>query len=414
MNATTLHNGDCLQVLRTLKSGSVDLFYLDPPFFTQRMHVLTTRDAKSRYSFKDIWPSRDLYGNFLLDRMRECHRCLSETGSLFLHCDGGSGPIARVVLDDIFGSANFRSEIIWTYRRWSNSKRGLLPSHQTVLFYSRSEAFKFNTITTSYSESTNVDQILQKRGRDDRNKSIYARDAQGATITNGAKHGVPLGDVWDIPYLNPKARERVGYPTQKPLLLMERIIELCTDKNDLVVDPFCGSGSTLVAALRLGRRAIGIDISEEALQLSAQRLADPVRTDSRLLEIGRQSYLRTDLDTLDCLKGIEHHVVQRNKGIDAILATAWHGKPVCVRVQRAGETVEDAARALSKAGARKGGAKLIVIVVEPSWGLLGKENLPPEITLVQATTAAIEAALAEDADFVAPVSRRFLQAASES
>src|SRR5579864_1887065 len=99
MNATTLHKGDCLEVLRALKSGSVDLFYLDPPFFTQRMHVLTTRDAKSRYSFKDIWSSRDHYGNFLLERMRECHRCLSETGSLFFHCDDKSGPIARVVLD---------------------------------------------------------------------------------------------------------------------------------------------------------------------------------------------------------------------------------------------------------------------------------------------------------------------------
>ena len=102
-----------------------------------------------------------------------------------------------------------------------------MPSHQTILFYSQSEAFKFNTVITSYSESTNIDQILQKRVRDERGKAIYARDQAGDPVTNGGKRGVPLGDVWEIPYLNPKARERVGYPTQKPVLLIERIIEMC-------------------------------------------------------------------------------------------------------------------------------------------------------------------------------------------
>src|SRR5262249_11305009 len=209
MNIPVLYNGDCLEILRTIECGTVDLFYIDPPFFTQKMHVLMTRDAKTKYAFTDIWPSRDKYGDFLWDRMRECRRCLKDTGSLFFHCDDNSAHIARVVLDDIFGSTNFQSEIIWNYRRWSNSKKGLLPSHQTILFYSCSDAFKFNTITTPYSESTNLDQILQKRVRDKRGKAIYARDSQGAPITNGAKLGVPLGDVWDIPYLNPKAKERI-------------------------------------------------------------------------------------------------------------------------------------------------------------------------------------------------------------
>ena len=104
------------------------------------------------------------------------------------------------MLDDIFDEDNFQSEIIWSYRRWSNSKKGLLPAHQTILFYSKSKDFKFNKIYTEYSESTNVDQILQLRSRNRQGKSAYARDKQGAVIINANKKGVPLNDVWDIPY----------------------------------------------------------------------------------------------------------------------------------------------------------------------------------------------------------------------
>jgi site-specific DNA-methyltransferase (adenine-specific) len=268
-----------------------------------------------------------------------------------------------------------------------------MPSHQTILFYSRSEAFKFNTVTTPYSESTNIDQILQKRVRDERGKTIYARDDVGEPISNGAKRGVPLGDVWEIPYLNPKAKERVGYPTQKPMLLIEKIIELTTDPNDLVIDPFCGSGTTIVAAQLLGRRAIGIDTSQDAINLTRQRLSNPIRTTSRLLERGRESYIRTDLDQLGCLQGLEYHPVQRNKGIDAILAEEWRGKPVCIRIQRSGETVQEAAAALRTAALRKGGAKLILVVTEDNWGLFSTDSVSLHVTLVDATTAAIRKAL---------------------
>jgi site-specific DNA-methyltransferase (adenine-specific) len=393
MNDVVLHHEDCLTVLESLADESVDLFYIDPPFFTQKVHALTSRDGLSRYSFSDLWSSRKQYGEFLVQRLQECHRCLKRTGALFFHCDENAGHIARLILDDLFGADNFRSEIIWSFRRWSNSKKGLMPSHQTLLFYSRSIEFKFNAMTTPYSESTNLDQILQKRVRDARGKAAYARDEDGEAITNGAKKGVPLGDVWEIPYLNPKANERVGYPTQKPLLLIERIIELCSDPGDLVVDPFCGSGTTLVAALLLERRGIGIDVSEEAIGLSRARLANPVRTSSRLLERGRDSYARTDLNILDCLEGVHYHPVHRNKGMDAILAEEFEGRPVCVRIQRADETVEEAASALCKAAEKKGAAKLIVLVREESWGLFGPKSLPHEVTLVQTTAAAIKHSL---------------------
>lgn len=406
MKDVELHCGDCLSVLQRLEARSVDLFYVDPPFFTQKVHALTTRDGNAHYSFRDLWSSREDYGDFILDRLRECHRCLKSTGSLFFHCDENAAHIARLALDEIFLSENFQSEIVWNFRRWSNSKKGLMPSHQTILFYSRSEAFKFNAMTTSYSESTNIDQILQKRVRDDRGKAIYARDEEGEPVTNGAKRGVPLGDVWEIPYLNPKAKERVGYPTQKPVLLMERIIELSTDRGDLVVDPFCGSGTTVVAAHLLGRLAIGIDTSQEALRLTEQRLGDPIKTESRLLERGRENYVRADLHILECLKGMAYHPVHRNSGIDAILAEACFGKPVCIRIQRRNETIEEAARALYKAAAGKGGAKLIVVVVESRWGLLGMEGLPPGVTVVPSTTAAIQDALRQPSEIGSSSSRK--------
>jgi site-specific DNA-methyltransferase (adenine-specific) len=261
-------------------------------------------------------------------------------------------------------------------------------------------------VITPYSESTNVDQILQKRVRDDRGKTIYARDNAGQPISNGAKRGVPLGDVWEIPYLNPKAKERVGYPTQKPVLLMEKIVELTTDPNDLVVDPFCGSGTTVVAAQLLGRRAIGIDTSQDAIELTRQRLANPIRTSSRLLERGRESYVRTDLDQLECLRGLDYHPVQRNKGIDAVLAEEWYGKPVCIRIQRSGETVQQAAAALRTASLRKGGAKLILVVTEDHRGLFSTDSVSPDITTVNATTAGIRKALSQgDSDETREVSR---------
>jgi site-specific DNA-methyltransferase (adenine-specific) len=177
------------------------------------------------------------------------------------------------------------------------------------------------------------------------------------------------------------------------MLLMEKIIELTTDQDDLVVDPFCGSGTTVVAAQLLGRKAIGIDTSQDAIELTRIRLANPIRTSSRLLERGRDSYIRSDLDQLGCLQGLDYHPVQRNKGIDSILAEEWHGKPVCIRIQRSRETVQQAASVLRTAASRKGGAKLILIVKENNWGLFNSDSVSPHVILVDAATEGIRKAL---------------------
>ncbi|MCH9844827.1 MAG: site-specific DNA-methyltransferase, partial [Alphaproteobacteria bacterium] len=253
-----LIHGDCLTELRKLKKNSIDLIYLDPPFFTQSMPTLRNRDCSTEYSFNDKWINIEAYIQYIKERLKLCKDVLKDTGSIFLHCDRSASHYLRGALDEIFGYNNFQSEIIWFYKRWSNSKKGLLNSHQIIFFYSKTNNFKFNMIYTNYSPTTNIDQIFQKRARDKNGKTIYKQNNNNIELL-GEKKGVPLSDVWEIPYLNPKAKERVGYPTQKPILLLERIIEIVTDKGDLVLDPFCGSGTTLVASQLMGRKFIGID-----------------------------------------------------------------------------------------------------------------------------------------------------------
>jgi site-specific DNA-methyltransferase (adenine-specific) len=356
-----IYLGDCLDRMKLIKKNSVDLIYLDPPFFTKKKHTLKTKDRTKQFSFDDIWSSDLIYGNFLYERIKLMKELLWETGSIFVHCDQNAQHIIRLILDHIFGENNFQSEIIWTYKRWSNSKKGLLSTHQNIYFYSRGKNFKFNSIYTDYSATTNIDQILQKRVRDKDNKSVYDQDENGKFKLGNEKKGVPLSDVWDIPFLNPKAKERVGYPTQKPLLLLERIIELVTNENDVILDPFCGSGTTCVAAKLLNRNFIGIDQSSEAVELSNIRLKKLIKTESNLLKKGRQSYINVDQEALSLLNGIKFYPVQRNKGIDAILVKQFENTPVLIRIQKNNETLIEAASYLLKAKEIKQ-AKIVILI----------------------------------------------------
>ncbi|MYA47996.1 MAG: site-specific DNA-methyltransferase [Rhodothermaceae bacterium] len=384
--------GDCLTELNKVEHESIDLIYIDPPFFTQTVHRLATRDGEKNYLFADIWKSEHEYANYIFQRLCKLQGKLKSTGSVFFHCDKSASHIIRLMLDCVFGAENFQSEIIWHFRRWSNTKRGLLNSHQTIYFYSKGTDFKFFPKYQSYSASTNIDQIMQKRSRDHRDKSVYARGEDGEVISNGTKKGVPLNDVWEIPFLNPKAKERVGYPTQKPVLLLKRIIELVTESGDTVLDPFCGSGTTLVAAKMLDRNAVGIDIAHEAVELAKQRLATPVISHSALLEKGRTSYETHDSEAGAYLQGIEYIPVQRNKGIDGLLKYDIQGIPVFIRVQRGSETQEEAAEALRKASQGKGKCLGIVVATR-------KDLLPPrkrsDIIFINATSLTLTELISE-------------------
>ena len=388
---TDVHHGDWLDVLQSIGSESIDLVYLDPPFFTQKTHRLRTRDRTREFSFDDLWATHAEYAAFLHRGLEQVYRVLSRTGSLFLHCDRNASHIARLLLDEVLGPQSFKSEIIWHYRRWSNSRKGLLPAHQTIYYYTKSKTeYTFNTIWTDYSPSTNVDQVLQRRVRDDFNKVIYQRDKSGKVVTNGGKKGVLLGDVWDIPYLNPKAKERIGYPTQKPLLLLERIVSMTTDEGDWILDPFCGSGTTLVAAKRLGRNAVGIDISPDAVEITKRRLQTLVKSESNLLNHGRDAYRNADEDALSFLKGLNYVPVQRNSGIDAILREGLHGSPITVRVQREDETTFEAAYKLYHASKDKNVLVMFLVSIRRLDRSLLEDYLPPGVILIDTPASSIQ------------------------
>jgi len=356
-------HGDCLEVLKDVPDNYVDLVYLDPPFFSQSDHALKSK-ALTEYSFADTWASIDEYIDFLGERLEEIHRVMKRDCTIFVHCDRKASHRIRVLLDQIFGYQLFVSEIIWTYRRWSTAKNSLLGSHQTIFMYAKTPQYKFNEILQDYSETTNLDQILQRRERNQHGKSVYAMDSEGKALLHGPKKGVPLSDTWNIPYLNPKARERCGYPTQKPLLLLERIIMLSSNEGDLILDPFCGSGTTLVAAKLLNRKYLGIDSSSEAVELSRNRIENPIRSDSKLLKTGRAAYRNLPREVVNLLGQLPVKLVQRNSGFDAIHNEFVNGKPVVLRVQRNGEDLAEAAGKLQRAGKTKDAALLILVRTE--------------------------------------------------
>ncbi len=373
-----IYNDDCLNVLKKINSGTVDLIYLDPPFFTQKNHSLVNSEG-IRYEFQDVWESSTDYLEYLKIRLVEMRRILKDKGNIFLHCDVSANHYLRILLDEIFGEDNFQSEIIWTYRRWSNSRKGLLPAHQTIFFYSKTAEFKFNMLYGEYSPTTNLDQILQERERDKNGKTKYKRDENGNIVLSKEKKGVPVSDVWNIPYLNPKAKERVGYPTQKPVELLERIISIGSDKGDLVLDPFCGSGTTLVAAKLLERDYIGIDINPEAVSLSKKRLDNPFKTSSSLLINGIKSYETKTEDELTILKQFDCNIVQRNRGIDGILKKQYDGKPVALKLQKRDENLFEAISLLKRASMEKNCSYSILITIDTDYS---NQSIPSNMILI--------------------------------
>ncbi|UKS54374.1 DNA-methyltransferase [Mycoplasma feriruminatoris] len=340
MKLNQVYNIDCLDGLKQIEDNIIDLVYLDPPFFTQKTHFLVDKTNK-KYSFDDTWKNINEYKEFLKIRFIEIKRVLKSTGSVFVHCDKTANHIIRMLLDEIFGSSNFRSEIIWVYKRWSNSKKGLLDSHQNIYHYSKTNDFKFNTIYTDYSLTTNIDQILQLRVKDQNNKTIYKKDQNNNIIYNQIKKGVPLSDVWNIPFLNPKAKERTGYPTQKPIELLERIISLTTNENDLVLDPFVGSGTSVVASKLLNRNFIGFDINIDAINLTNKRLQNPIKTQSHLLKNGIDKYDTKTEKEKQILSRYDCDIVWRNKGLDAILKQKINNKTVGIKIQKQIETLKE-------------------------------------------------------------------------
>lgn len=375
--------GDSLDIMRQLDDNCTDMIYLDPPFFTQDKQVLSSRKRSKEYSFDDKWNDIEEYLSYMEERLRECKRVLKNTGSIFVHCDRNASHYLKVLMDRIFGMYNFQSEIVWSYKRWSNSKKGLLNNHQIILFYSKTSDFKFHQVYVNYSETTNVDQILQDRVRNADGKAVYKLDEKGESVIGKSKKGVPLSDVWEIPYLNPKAKERVGYPTQKPIILLEQIIKLVTDEGDLVIDPFVGSGTTVVAAKMLNREYIGIDQSMDAVELSKCRLKELIKTESYLLNKGKASYKKLTDKQMEILQSFNAVPVQRNSGIDGFLKEYFNGRPISIKIQKEEETLGEALDKLMKASRKKQCSLMILIRTHVDYiDIFDFNNIPEEVRII--------------------------------
>jgi len=247
-----LLEGDALTCARALPDGRFDLIYADPPFRTGRVH-----GAAGGARFSDRWPGGpDEYLGWLELRLAEMRRLLAPTGSLFVHLDWHAAHAAKLALDRLFGAQLFVNEIVWSYRTGGGGRRRLACKHDTIFFYAREKAYKFHAL----------------RERSALSHAYGFANAGVLLDAAGPYRMALLRDVWEIPALRGNMPERVAFPTQKPLALLRRIVRLVTDPGDLVGDFFCGSGTTLVAAVTEGRCAIGGDLSRAALALAAERL----------------------------------------------------------------------------------------------------------------------------------------------
>ncbi len=209
------------------------------------------------------------YLTMMAVRLVELHRVLKPTGSLYLHCDPTASHYLKLLLDSIFGQINFQNEIIWSYRRWPSPSNHYQRMHDIIFFYSRSNIknriFNIEFEPTSESYKKRFKGKTQMLDPETKTRKIMLEDDS---------KGLPLRDVWQIPIIAGYSKERLGYPTQKPEALLERIIRASSHEGDLVLDPFCGCGTTVTVAERLKRRWIGIDITHLAITLIKKRLHD--------------------------------------------------------------------------------------------------------------------------------------------
>jgi DNA modification methylase len=259
---------DALALLASLPAASVDLAYADPPFATGKVRRAADGNGAVR-RYDDRLDDPDAYRAWLEPHLRELHRVLAPTGSLFLHLDHRMGAYARIALDGVFGRAGFRNEIVWRYGLGGRAPANAFGrKHDVLLFYARGAANTFHRLRGGLTAAMEAKYAhSDEHGR-------YQR-AHGRRYY--LKGGKPFDSVWDIPSIAPTAAERAGYPTQKPLALLERVITATTDVGALVIDPFVGSGTTAVAAQRLDRRFVAGDSSPQAIEVTCERLQREAR-----------------------------------------------------------------------------------------------------------------------------------------
>lgn len=322
LEAGLIYCDENLRRLSLLPNDCVDLIYLDPPFFSSRHYEVIWGDEAEVRSFEDRWQGGiHVYVSWMRDRAIEMQRVLREGGSLYLHCDTHASHYLKVMLDEVMGSTAFRSEVIWKRTSAHSSANRYGPVHDTILFYTKGKRYTWNHLYQDY-DPNYVETFFDQQDADGRRwkrtdltgsgtrNGATGQPWRGINVTQKGRHwaqppealdgldaagrvhwpakrggmprlkqypedlpGVPLQDVWtDIRPLHNLAKERLGYPTQKPEELLERIILASSNVGDVVLDPFCGCGTTVAVAHQLGRRWLGIDISPTAVELMLRRM----------------------------------------------------------------------------------------------------------------------------------------------
>ena len=267
--------GDNLAVLQSIPDKSVDLIYLDPPFFSQRDYEVIWGDEGEIRSFEDRFAGGiNHYISWLKIRVRQMHRILKPTGSIFLHCDRRANAEIKVdILNKIFSRNNFINCITWCYTGPANVKNMLPQKYDTIFWYSKTNIYTFNknSIRIPYNPET-----VARTERGASNTGIMANvkgDVAERHKNRLDESGKVPEDWWaDIPRLQGNSNERIGYPTQKPEALLERIIKMASNEGDIILDPFLGGGTTITVADRLKRKWIGIDQSVMAIKVTDLRL----------------------------------------------------------------------------------------------------------------------------------------------
>ncbi len=311
-----MFHGDNLDFLRAMNTDTVDLIATDPPFNKGRDFHATPDSLAKGASFQDRWSwekdvhqewidqitddfpdvmnviegSRSSYGDdmgaflcFMAVRLLAMRRVLKDTGSIYLHCDPTASHYLKELMDSIFGRKNFRNEIIWHYgQRNMHNKYKFNSKHDVVLFYAKSDKHTINQITTPWTKEeiskTRARKILRdKEGREyilDNRSVSKGYQVKKQYIDDIIKKGKAIDSVWNIPIIVSTSSERTGYPTQKPLVLYERMIKASSNEGDIVLDPFAGCATTCVAAERLNRQWVGIDIWDKAHEVVICRLKE--------------------------------------------------------------------------------------------------------------------------------------------
>ncbi len=332
-NTNKLYYGDCLTIMQKMDLSSIDLIYLDPPFNSDRSYNAIYKDETGRplpeqiEAFCDQWvldeererairnmplllreagiddsvaefwriwmnalrhtqPKLLAYLSYMVERLILMKGLLRPTGSIYLHCDPTASHYIKIMMDGIFGHKNFRNEIVWHY----TGRRMVAPfkfnsKHDVILFYGKTKKARIvNYPSELYLREEYIKMKKQKVHVDEEGKEwIWGHAGAGKShhykiyIDEVIKSGRAIDDVWNIPIINTSAKERLGYATQKPLALLERIIEASSNEGDVVFDPFCGCATTIEAAHRLNRKWIGIDIAIHAIKRVAK-----VRLEERL------------------------------------------------------------------------------------------------------------------------------------